>query len=184
MQDAVKLSQPGDPGRFEMPNWDPVSQKKVRDALIVQAATVPDTRRMFGARDQVDAVRHLIGTATDWGGNPEKDALYVTILPSKNNGITIYRLNEGCAHRWRLVNQRLQRRRLFPEKPVCRLHTQQHHAVKGADGLATIQFGGCDAKAANCLPIAPGWNYWIRHYRPRAEILNGTWKIAEAEPVN
>jgi hypothetical protein len=112
----VKLSQPGGPGRFEMPNWDPVSQKKVRDALIVRAATVPDTRRMFGARDQLDAVRHLIGTATDWGGNPEKDALYVTILPSKNNGITIYRLDEGCAHRWRLVNQRLQRRRLFPEK--------------------------------------------------------------------
>ena len=93
MQDAVKLSQPGGPGRFEMPNWDPVSQKKVRDALIVRAAAVPDTRRMFGARDQLDAVRHLIGTATDWGGNPEKDALYVTVLPSKNNGSTINRLN-------------------------------------------------------------------------------------------
>jgi hypothetical protein len=41
LQDAVKLSQPGDPGRFEMPNWDPVSQKKVRDALIVRGCGCP-----------------------------------------------------------------------------------------------------------------------------------------------
>ena len=35
LQDAVRIEQPGGPGRFEVPNWDPVSQKKVRDALIV-----------------------------------------------------------------------------------------------------------------------------------------------------
>jgi len=28
----------------------------------------------------------------------------------------------------------------------------------------------------------PGWNYTVRLYRPRAEILNGTWKFAEAQP--
>ena len=27
--------------------------------------------------------------------------------------------------------------------------------------------GGCDGKIANCLPITPGWNYWVRLYRPR-----------------
>jgi hypothetical protein len=26
----------------------------------------------------------------------------------------------------------------------------------------------------------PGWNYTVRLYRPRAEILNGTWKFPEA----
>jgi len=29
-----------------------------------------------------------------------------------------------------------------------------------------------------------GWNYMVRLYRPRAEILNGTWKFPEAQPVN
>jgi hypothetical protein len=57
-------------------------------------------------------------------------------------------------------------------------------ASKGADGSVAIQFGGCDGKIANCLPITPGWNYWVRLYRPRAEILNGTWKFPEAQPVN
>ena len=27
-----------------------------------------------------------------------------------------------------------------------------------------------------------GWNYMVRLYRPRAEILNGTWKFPEAQP--
>jgi hypothetical protein len=29
-----------------------------------------------------------------------------------------------------------------------------------------------------------GWNYMVRLYRPRPEILNGTWKFPEAQPVN
>jgi hypothetical protein len=44
-------------------------------------------------------------------------------------------------------------------------------------------FGGCDGKIADCLPIAPGWNYWVRLYRPRVEILNDTWKFPLPEPV-
>ncbi|WP_312016136.1 DUF1214 domain-containing protein [Bradyrhizobium sp. JYMT SZCCT0428] len=38
---------------------------------------------------------------------------------------------------------------------------------KNSDGSATIQFGGCDGKIPNCLPIMPGWNYTARLYRPR-----------------
>ena len=33
LQDAIKVEQPGGPGRFEVPNWDQASQKTVRDAL-------------------------------------------------------------------------------------------------------------------------------------------------------
>jgi hypothetical protein len=36
----------------------------------------------------------------------------------------------------------------------------------------------------NCLPIEPGWNYWVRLYRPREEILNGTWKFPQAQPAS
>jgi hypothetical protein len=92
LQDAIQVRQPGGPGRFEIPNWDTVSQKTVRDALLVLAATLPDTRRMFGWRTEVDPVRHLIGAATGWGGNPEKDAIYLTVVPTKNDGSIIHRL--------------------------------------------------------------------------------------------
>ena len=40
------------------------------------------------------------------------------------------------------------------------------------------------AKLPNCVLIMKGWNYMVRLYRPRAEVLGGRWKFPEAEPVN
>ena len=75
---------PNRTGGFEVaPDWDQVSQRKVREALIALAATIPDTKGMFGRRDRVDPVRHLIGTATGCGGNAEKDATYSLEPPTK-----------------------------------------------------------------------------------------------------
>ena len=56
-------------------------------------------------------------------------------------------------------------------------------AKKAANGSVTIQFGGCDGKVPNCLPIMEGWNYMVRLYRPRPEILDGSWKFPEARPT-
>ena len=41
LQDAVKVEQPSGPGKFEVPNWEAASQKKLRDALVVLGATIP-----------------------------------------------------------------------------------------------------------------------------------------------
>ncbi len=56
-------------------------------------------------------------------------------------------------------------------------------AKKNADGSVTIQFGGEPGSAPNVLPITPGWNYMVRLYRPRKEILKGAWKFPDAVPV-
>src|SRR5262245_60302368 len=85
LQDAVTVRQKS-AGRFELPVWDHASQKHLREALLILGETVPDTRGMFGARDGVDPIRHLIGTALGWGGNPERDALYLNVTPAKNDG--------------------------------------------------------------------------------------------------
>jgi hypothetical protein len=186
LQDAIKVEQPGGPGRFEVPNWDQASQKKVRDALLVLGTTLPDTQRMFGPRDQVDPVRHLIGTAMAYGGNPEKDALYLNIIPSKNDGRTVYRLTingevpvDGF---WSVIVYN--DKGYLERNPYNAYSLNSITAKKGAEGSITIQLGGCDGKISNCLPTMPGWNYMVRLYRPRAEILNGTWKFPEAQPVN
>src|SRR6516164_1330457 len=75
LQDAIQVSQPGGPGHWEIPHGDPVSQKKVREALLVLASTLPDTNRMYGRKDEVDPVRFLVGAASGWGANPPKEAL-------------------------------------------------------------------------------------------------------------
>jgi len=179
LQDAIKVSQQS-PGSFEVPNWDPASQKKVRDALLVLGATLPDTKRMFGTKDQVDSVRRLIGAASVWGGNPEKDALYLNVTPSKNDGTTIYKLNvkdvpvDGF---WSIT--------VYNAEGYFQSNELNAYSINDSeDGSVAIQFGGCDGKTANCLPILKGWIYTVRLYRPRAEILNGKWKFPEAQPVN
>jgi hypothetical protein len=56
-------------------------------------------------------------------------------------------------------------------------------ARPNADDLVTVQFGSCRKETLNCLPTPSGWNYVVRWYRPRKEILDGTWQFPEAQPV-
>jgi hypothetical protein len=55
-------------------------------------------------------------------------------------------------------------------------------AKSNKDGSITIHFGG-DPKSVNYLPITEGWNYAIRMYQPRKEILDGTWTFPSIQPV-
>ncbi len=47
---------------------------------------------MFGTKDAVDPVQHLIGKAIDWGGNPNEAAVYQSAYPARNDGKTVHRL--------------------------------------------------------------------------------------------
>jgi hypothetical protein len=186
LQDAVTVDQPGGPGKFEVPNWDKAGLAKVRNSLLVLASTIQDFRGAFGKKGEVDPVRHLIATAAGWGGNPEQVAFYLNVTPPKNDGRTIYRLNvpvdvpvDGF---WgiSLYNAR----GFFQKNRFGAYNLNNVIAEKNDDGSVTVQFGGCDGKIPNCLPTMPGWNYTVRLYRPRAEIINRTWTFPEAQPVN
>ena len=185
LQDAIKVDQPGGPGKFKTPNWDQASQKTVRDGLLTLAATVPDTKGMFGPRGAVDSVGHLIGAASAWGGNPEKDALYLNVVPAKNDGNTVYRLNvkdvpvDGF---WSISVYNA--KGYFEPNPQNAYTLNNNTAKANADGSVPVQFGGCDGNVSNCLPITPGWNYLVRLYRPRAEVLDGRWTFPEAKPAD
>ncbi len=183
LQDAIKLDQ-AQIGRFEVPNWDAVSQKKVRDALLTLGKTVPDSRKMFGTRDEVDPIRHLIGAALAWGGNPEKDATYLNGTPNLNDGKTVYRLTVKDVPVDAFWSVTVYDADGYIPKNAHNVYSLNSiTAKKSADGSVTIQFGGYDGKTPNCLPIVPGWNYAVRLYRPRPEILSGKWIFPEAQPL-
>lgn len=183
LQDAIEASQKR-PGSFSVPQWDPVGQKKVRDALLLLATTVPDTKHMFGNRDEVDPVRHLIGTAMGWGGNPEKDAFYLNVTPMRNDGTTVHRLRvrdvpvDGF---WSITVYNAEG--YLQPNPASAYSLNNLTARKSPDGSIIVQFGGCDRGVSNCLPITQGWNYLVRLYRPRPEILSRTWTFPEAQPA-
>jgi hypothetical protein len=183
MQDALTAQQ-ASVGSFEIPDWDPVSQKVVRDALVALASTLPDSRGAFGIAHDTDPVRHLIFSASAWGGNPEKDALYLTVNPPGNDGTTVHRLTvrdvpvDGF---WSVTVYN--KDGYFTENAQNAYSLNNITGAKSDDGSVYIQFGGCDAAKGNCLPITPGWNYIVRLYRPRQEILDGSWTFPGAEPV-
>ena len=183
LQDAVTAEQKNR-GWFEIPNWDPESQKQIREALKALGATLPDLRHAFGARREVDPVRHLIATATAWGGNPDKDAVYLNFTPAHNDGKTIHTLRVGRVPVNAFWSVTVYDAEGYLEaNSLDRYNLNSLTAERNADGSVTVQFGGCDGAARNCLPIMPGWNYIVRLYRPRREILNGSWSFPEAQPV-
>jgi hypothetical protein len=185
LQDAIKASQ-NSPGKFEVPNWDETSQKDVRDALLVLAAHTDGFKNAFGTKQQVDPIKHLIGTAAGWGGNPDKDASYSSFAPPRNDGNTIYRLNVPANVPvdafWSI--SLYDAKGYFEKNPYDAYSLNNITAKKGPDGSVAVQFGGCDGKIPNCLPIMKGWNYTVRLYRPRQEILDGKWKFPEPQAVN
>ena len=184
LQDAIRVAQKKT-GKFEVQDWDPTSQKMVREALLVLGRTIPDSKRMFGTRDEVDPVRHLIGTATAWGGNPEKDATYLNVTPEKNDGKVVHRLSVRDVPVDGFWSISVYNARGYFQKNERNAYTLNNITAKtGDDGATSVQFGDCKDETPNCLPITRGWNYLVRLYRPRAASLGGTWKFPEAEPVD
>jgi hypothetical protein len=183
LQDEVTVEQAA-AGSFEIPDWDSTSRDKTRRALLDLGALLPDTAKMFGSRNAVDPVRHLIGAALGWGGNPDKEALYLNVTPEKNDGKTIYRLTvEDVPTKdfWSITVYN--KDGFFTPNDLNAYSLNDVTAQKSADGSIAIQFGGCDGKVANCLPTPEDWNYMVRLYRPEAQILDGSWKFPVAEEL-
>ena len=116
-----------------------------------------------------------------WGGNPEKDAIYFNVTPKENSGKTAYKLTvkdvpvDGF---WSISVY--DARGYFSRTNAYTINNVT--AKKGFDGSVAVIFGG-DGSAPNSLPISAGWNYLVRLYRPHKEVLDGTWKFPEAQPV-
>ena len=184
LQDAIKVEQ-ASRGTFEVPNWDQASQDKVRNALNVLATLRgSDMGAMFGSKREVDPIAHLIGTAVGWGGNPRSAAIYMGVYPKENDGKTVQRLTVKDVPVDGFWSISLYDSKGYFEKNDLGAYSLNNLTAKpNPDGSFTVQFGGCTRQTANCLPIMPGWNYTVRLYRPRPEIVDGGWKFPEAQPV-
>ena len=83
-----------------------------------------------------------------------------------------------------LVDLRLQQGRYFEPNDRGAYNVNSMMATKNDDGSITVHFGGCGDGRANCLPIMEGWNYAVRLYRPRPEVLDGSYVFPTPESVN
>ena len=182
LQDAVGVEQ-ADIGKFEVPNWKKEEVEQMRATINVVSSTVTDTSKMFGKKEELDPVYWMLGAALGWGGLPAAAATYVNVVPEKNDGNTPYTLTVSDVPVdafWSVT--------LYDDKgwmPVNKYNAYSFNNVtakKSEDGSITINFGG-DPKQPNFLPIVPGWNYIVRLYKPKKEILDGSWTFPDPEPV-
>lgn len=183
IQNNVKVEQTS-PGTFEVPNWDKASQDKLRDAINVLASTLTDTKLCFGDKDEVNPIAHLLGAAYGWGGNPIKDAMYINVVPEINDGKTAYQLKVKDVPVDGFWSVSVYNKAGYFEKNTSNSYTVNNtSAVKNADGSITVHFGG-DPKQTNFIPITEGWNYMVRLYRARNEVLDGSWVFPNPLKVN
>jgi hypothetical protein len=182
-QDGIRLSG-GGPGPFEAPDWNAEELAIIRGALNDVAALGFSTTYAFGREDEVRPVDHLIGAAAGWGGLPRTASLYVIDSVEENDGTTPYAVTVGDVpvdEFWSITVYNADG--YLEANDLGRNSYNNVSAEANPDGTFTIHFGGCDDGRVNCIPITPGWNYAIRMYQPREEILEGRWTFPEIEPV-
>lgn len=182
LQDAIKTEQ-DKVGVFEVPAWDKASQDKVRDALLMLAAQ-GGLKTMFGRKEEVDPVSFLIASAGGWGGNPPSAAIYSSVFPKDNDGKMAHRITVKDVPVDGFWSVSVYNAKGFFEKNDLGAYSLNNLTAKpNRDGSFIIQFGGDPKGAPNYLPIPPGWNYTVRLYRPRKEVIDGSWSFPEAQPV-
>ena len=57
---------------FEMRDYDSASFDETRNAVLTLAKRASSFERFFGSKDEVDPIRHLLGTAAGWAGSPTR----------------------------------------------------------------------------------------------------------------
>lgn len=161
--------------QFELPDYEQTSFNATRNALLELAKGLGGLDRCFGKKEDVDPVRHLVSSAAAWGGLPEAEATYINVAPDLPVGkysLTVGQVPVDGFWSLSLYNAE----GFFEENSQGVYSVNNITGVPNPDGTITINFGG-DPEQPNALPIMEGWNYLVRLYRPRAEVLDGTWSF-------
>ncbi len=173
-------------GTFEVPDWDQEQLTALRDRLNRLAAlgegTAVDVPK-FGDVGEVEPMVHRIATAYGWGGSPREAAIYERGAPQGGNQDkphTITIRDVPVDGFWSVTVYNAQG--YFDKNEYDAYAVSDRNATKNADGSITIHFGG-DPSQANFLPIAKGWNYVFRLFRPRQAALDKKWKFPPLEPA-
>jgi hypothetical protein len=166
---------------YTHPNYDQVSYKATHKSLIELSRGVSGTGKMFGKKEEVGEVRHLLGTAFGFGGLPEYEAYYLNIEP--NLPVAAYQLTVKDVPVNAFWSISVYNKDGYFQKNKHNAYSMNNiSGTPNKDGSFTIHFGG-DPESVNYLHIREGWNYSVRLYQPRKEILDGTWIFPTVQTV-
>lgn len=177
IQDGFAIESVGG-AEFVLPPYDAATLDATRGPLLELTRGLSDFSAAFGPKGRVEAVEHLLGTASGWGGLPADEATYLNFdgLPFADHQLVLRDVPVDAFWSISVYNAEG-----FFEPNDRGVNTVNSvTATKELDGSTIVRFGSGDAP--NTIPIMEGWNYAVRLYRPRTEILDGSWRFPDAEP--
>ena len=130
---------------------------------------------MFGAKEDVDPLRHFVGAATGWGGLPAEEAFYV--FDTRPRKAVPHCIDVGDAPVdafWSIT--------IYDESGFLQENVDNSYSLNSLTidpTKPTYLATDNEVGHKNYLHIFEGWNYVLRFYRPRAEILDGSWPPPE-----
>jgi hypothetical protein len=173
LQDKIRI-EAGSQASFVPPNYDKASYQATLEPILDLAKGLKRYIQTFGSKAEVDPVHFLIGSASAWGGLPDKAAVYINVQPNLPVGeyeLTVKDVPVQGFWSISLYNEK----GYFQKNDLHAYSLNNLTARPNNDGSYTLRFGGCKAGSVNCLPIMDGWNYSVRMYEPSKEIVDGTW---------
>jgi hypothetical protein len=183
LQDRLAIAT-GSAETFIKPDYDVASLDETRDGLLQLARGLDSFNGVFGRRDEIDPVHHLIGTAAGWGGLPSSEATYIGVDPRVPPGdYQLVFVDVPVDAFWSVS---VYNARGFFEPNDRNLYSVNSVTGKRSDDdSTTVRFIAStdDAPPPNAIDTPEGWNYLIRLYRPRAEILDGRWTPPTLTPA-
>lgn len=170
-------------GAFDAPDYDKEQFETLLQGALDVGRFSTSSARTFGAKENVDSLRHFLGTALGWGGLPEDEAYYLNVEPGLPLGEYKLTVPADVPARAFWSVSLYNAGGFFEENDLGAYAVNSVSGTVNEDGTTTVHFGGCDDDRVNCLPIMEGWNYTVRLYQPEPSVADGSWTFPTAEPV-
>ena len=181
LQDQMKIRGASN-ASYTHPNYDPVSFAATTHLLLELGKGIKDNAKAAGNKSQVDPIKQLLATAYGFGTLPETESLLINVEPNlpsdKAYSLTVKDVPVDGFWSLAVYNKE----GYFEKNEYDSYGYGDRTAKKNTNGTITLHFGG-NPDSVNYIPLTDGWNYVVRLYRPRAELLDGTWKFPDVREV-
>jgi hypothetical protein len=181
LQDQLAIDSQSD-RPYEHPAYDAESFGTTTGHLLELGKGLEDNAGAAGSRGEVDPIKQLLVAAYGFGTLPERESLLLTVNPDlPHTAAYVLTVKDVPVDGfWSLAMYN--KEGYFEKNDYESYGVSDQSAEKNADGSITIHFGG-DPRSANYIPLTDGWNYVVRLYRPREEVLSGHWTFPEVSEL-
>jgi hypothetical protein len=168
---------------FPEPQWDTQSLDELKaqfNAEFARYDRFPDD--WMGPRGTVNEKTRQLACAGGWGLFPNKDAVYINYngnLPADRCHRATYTVPDNAGF-WSIT--------VYGADGYMKSTNNllnQFNTTFNDDGTFTVYFGSkedCD-DVPNRLDVTEGWNFLMRVYRPGESVLNGSYTLPNAVPI-